>query len=73
MRPSAGAKPPAVAAKRRVDNALADSDAQLKYRLSLPFVVAPGLDKCNTTENSGNGVNLVAILLGAVLAMTVLW
>jgi hypothetical protein len=51
---------------------LADSDGEFGYHLSLPFVVSPGLEKYTTAENSGNEVNLVAILVGVALSLIVL-
>jgi hypothetical protein len=56
--------------KTRVE-VLADSDGSFKYRLSLPFVVASDLHAY--TISSGNKVNLVAILVGVAIAVTVLW
>jgi hypothetical protein len=51
---------------------LADSDGDFEYHLSLPFVVAPGLAKYTTFENSDNEVNLVVISLVVALSLIVI-
>jgi trypsin len=51
---------------------LADSDGDFKYRLSLPFVVAPGLKKYTNAENSGNYDNIVVISIVVTLSLIVI-
>jgi hypothetical protein len=76
LRPNTGAEAPAVAAKSRINNVLADSGGKFEYHLSLPFVVGADGDATyytiTTDADDDDDRNLKAILIPSVVFVTVM-